>query len=76
MTWTGSRFVAVGGFGAVLTSPDGVTWGSDFTGSSGYFTAVGSANGTCVAGGVFGLIMANTRCDAAADTIFADGFEP
>ena len=68
VTWTGSRFVAVGGFGAVLTSPDGVTWGSDFTGSSGYFTAVGSANGTCVAGGVFGLIMANTRCDAAADT--------
>ena len=69
-------FVAIGGFGAVLTSPDGVTWSSDFTGTSGYFTAVGSANGACIAGGVFGLMMANTSCEGAVDTIFASGFEP
>lgn len=26
VTWTGSQFVAVGGIGLVLTSPDGITW--------------------------------------------------
>ena len=73
VTWTGSQFVAVGGFGNVLTSPDGVTWTNDFTGTSGFFQAVANANGTCVAGGLFGLIMVDTAC---SDVVFRSGFDP
>jgi len=73
VTWTGSQFVAVGGFGNILTSPDGVTWTNDFTGTSGFFQAVANANGTCVAGGLFGLIMVDTAC---SDVLFRSGFDP
>jgi hypothetical protein len=74
VVWTGSQFVTVGGFGAALTSPNGIEWTSDFTGTSGFFSTLAFANGECVAGGIFGLIMVNRAC--GGDTIFASGFEP
>jgi hypothetical protein len=76
VVWTGTEFVTVGGFGAALTSADGVTWTNDFTGSSGFFTALAVGNDVCVGGGVFGLIMADTACGGSVDVIFASGFDP
>lgn len=75
VVWTGNQFVTVGGFGAALTSPDGVSWTGDFTGSSGFFTTLAAGNDVCVGGGVFGLVMVDTAC-TGSDTLFADGFDP
>jgi hypothetical protein len=72
VVWTGSEFVTVGGFGTALTSPDGVTWTNDFTGSLGFFSTIATAGGKCVAGGLAGLLMADPVCD---DVIFRNGFE-
>jgi hypothetical protein len=77
VAWTGRQFVTVGGFGEALTSPDGLEWTNDFTGSSAFFTALALGHDVCVAGGVFGAIMVDTDCAAdAGDTIFASGFDP
>jgi len=72
VTWIGHHFVTVGNFGTVLTSTDGSTWVSDFTGTTAGFTSVAFANGNCVAVGFSGVIMSKPLCDEA---IFSDAFD-
>jgi hypothetical protein len=49
VTYGNSKFVAVGEYGAILTSPDGTTWTSSFTfGNLGTFQAVTYGNGIFV----------------------------
>lgn len=49
VTWTGTQFVAVGMMGTILTSPDGVTWTPQTSGTTQAFSAVGSTSTLIVA---------------------------
>jgi hypothetical protein len=75
VTWTGSEFIAVGEFGNVLTSVDGLIWTADFTGTLTSFSTMATANGSCIAAGIFGVIMINPDCGTSADTVFRNGFD-
>ena len=49
VVWTGSQFVAVGDYGTVLTSPDGVTWAHYSTGRWIDLNRVAYGNGRLIA---------------------------
>jgi hypothetical protein len=52
LTWDGSRYVAFDGAGAVLTSPDAITWTNNPSGLGVFVTALAWGNGTYVAAAV------------------------
>ncbi|MVM33114.1 hypothetical protein GO755_23940 [Spirosoma sp. HMF4905] len=56
VVYANGLFVAVG-YGAIFTSPDGKTWTSRLSGTSGQLTSVTYANGLYVAVGWNGIIM-------------------
>lgn len=49
VTWTGTQFVAVGAMGTILTSPDGLIWTVQTSGTTQSFSAVGSTSMLIVA---------------------------
>jgi len=56
IVWTGTQFVAVGGSGAIMTSPDGTTWTQQTSGVSDNFTGIAWNGSKLVAVGVSGTI--------------------
>jgi hypothetical protein len=57
VTYGNGLFVAVGDFGAILTSQDGVNWTGQVSGTSAELTGVAYGNGTFVAVGGGGTIL-------------------
>jgi hypothetical protein len=57
VTYGNGTFVAVGYPGAILTSPDGVTWTQRASGTVGFLRGVTYGNGTFVAVGDWGAIL-------------------
>jgi len=59
VTWSGTQFVAVGGPGTVLTSPDGITWTSrtSGTGNALYGVAWSGTQFVAVGSGTGGIIL-------------------
>lgn len=57
VTWGNGTFVAVGGFGTILTSPDGTTWTSRTSGTSNSLNGVTWGNSTFVVVGEAGTIL-------------------
>jgi len=55
--WTGSQFVAIGGSGAIVTSPDGVTWTSRTSGTTNFLTSVAWTGTQLVAVGNAGTTL-------------------
>jgi len=58
--WTGSQFITVGGYGAVLTSPDGVVWTPRNAGTGHDLYSVGLSGSQILAAGEDGLIIRST----------------
>jgi len=54
------RFIAVGDFGAVLTSPTGVTWTDQTSGTSDYLSGAAYGNGVFVAAGDAGTVVTSS----------------
>jgi hypothetical protein len=54
-----NQFVAVGAFGTILTSPDGITWTTRTSGGSGYLASVTYGNNRFVAVGDPGTILSS-----------------
>ena len=59
VTWTGSRFVAVGGSPTVRTSPDGITW-TDIRSISGFYEAIASDGTRTVVVDQTGHVLVNS----------------
>ena len=59
--WTGTQFVAVGGLGAVITSPDGLTWTRHATSPAVNLNAVAAGDGQIIAGGASGSLFRSTN---------------
>ncbi len=57
VTYGNGIFVAVGDNGTILTSPDGVTWTQESSGTTDRLNAVNHGNGIFVAGGDGGAIL-------------------
>jgi hypothetical protein len=57
VTYGNGLFVAVGEWGTILTSPDGVTWTARTSGTSNLLYDVTYGNGTFVAVGEWGTIL-------------------
>jgi hypothetical protein len=57
VTYGNGLFVAVGDFGAILTSPDGVNWTGQASGTSDWLSGVAYGNGLFVAVGDGGAIL-------------------
>lgn len=57
MTYRNGTFVAVGWNGAILTSPDGVSWTQQTSGTGNSLYGVAYGNGTFVAVGAYGAIL-------------------
>ena len=57
MTYGNGLFVAVGGSGTILTSPDGVTWTARTSGTGNGLRGVAYGNNTFVAVGEYGTIL-------------------
>jgi hypothetical protein len=57
VTYGNGLFVAVGKYGTILTSPDGVTWTARTSGTSDYLRSVTYGNGLFVAVGEYGTIL-------------------
>jgi hypothetical protein len=57
VTYGAGVFVAVGGYGSIVTSPDGTTWTVQASGSKADLFAVAFANGIFVAAGSEGTIL-------------------
>lgn len=72
VTWTGSQFITVGGYGAVLTSPDGVAWTPRNAGTGHDLYAVGLSGAQILAAGEDGLIMRSTNGIAWTEARAAD----
>ncbi|GEP42198.1 autotransporter-associated beta strand repeat-containing protein [Brevifollis gellanilyticus] len=59
--WTGSKFVSVGNYGAVLTSDDGTTWFPQNAGTGHDLFTVGLSGAQILAAGEDGLILQSTN---------------
>ena len=57
MTYGNGTFVAVGVGGTILTSPDGVNWTAQNSGTNNHLRGVTYGNGTFVAVGLGGTIL-------------------
>ena len=57
MTYGNSKFVTVGDYGTILTSPDGVVWTVRTSGDTHHLNGVGYGNNTYVAVGDVGTIL-------------------
>jgi|GEM_PF-1101409 len=61
VTWTGSQFVAVGDFGAILTSPTGTAWTLRSSGTGHDLLAASMAGTRIVVPGEDGVILTSTN---------------
>lgn len=61
VVWSGTQFVAVGSYGAVLTSPDGVAWTSRDSGTGLNLLTVGLSGANLLAAGEDGLILSSAN---------------
>ncbi|MFH1374853.1 MAG: Ig-like domain-containing protein [bacterium] len=59
VTWTGSRFIAVGVAGTILTSPDGVTWTKQVSGTLHGLNDVSRSGDRVVAVGDVGEVLSS-----------------
>jgi PKD repeat protein len=71
VTYGNGTFVAVGPYGKILTSPDGITWTERDSGTSRYLNGVAFGNGTFVVVGDYGKIL--TSPDGATWTVRDSG---
>lgn len=57
VTWTGSKFIAVGDSGTVVTSPDGITWTGHLSQTTNHLFGVATSGSLIVAVGTNGTIL-------------------
>jgi len=57
VTWSGTQFVAVGNSGAIVTSPDGITWTSRISGTMNDLDGIAWSGAQFVAVGWYGTVL-------------------
>ena len=57
VAWCNNQFVAVGGSGRILTSPDGITWTTRTSGTTNTLLGVSEYNGTILVTGSGGTVL-------------------
>ncbi len=57
VAWTGSRFVAVGNLGAILTSADGISWAKQVSGVTELLKSVTWTGSEAIAVGFYGTVL-------------------
>lgn len=58
--WTGTQFITVGSYGAIMTSPDGIAWTSRDSASGRDLYSVGVSGAQLLAAGEDGLILSSS----------------
>jgi uncharacterized delta-60 repeat protein len=72
VVWTGSQFVAVGDYGAILTSPTGSVWTPQNSATGLDLSAVAVANGQILVAGQDGVILSSSNGVTWSETRKAD----
>jgi uncharacterized delta-60 repeat protein len=74
VVWTGSQFIAVGSYGAILTSSDGIAWTPRDSATGRDLQSIGIAGAQFLAAGEDGLILRSTNGTAWSQAREADDF--